>query len=241
MLQQAGGARRDCQVPPPALRRRRSRSRTWGRCTSRHRATCRPRSRRRHPTAAFMNAASPGRDRRCSSPTTTTRPRTTTWRRSPRRCGPSTRPSSRAGILLQIDAPDLAMGRHTMYQRPRRGEFLRLAARHVEVLNHALRNVPAERVRMHVCWGNYEGPHHHDIPLDELVADRAQGQAAGPAVRGRQPAPRARVGGVRGRAGARGQGADPGRDRPPPPTTSSTRSWSPSGSSASPASSGASG
>ncbi|MEJ0005288.1 MAG: cobalamin-independent methionine synthase II family protein [Steroidobacteraceae bacterium] len=75
----------------------------------------------------------------------------------------------KAGIILQIDAPDLAMGRHTMYRDRSLEEFEKLAARHIEVLNHALRNVPADRVRMHVCWGNYEGPHHHDIPLDRLL------------------------------------------------------------------------
>lgn len=84
-----------------------------------------------------------------------------------------------AGLLLQIDAPDLAMGRHTMYRERSVEEFLSRAARHIEVLNHALRNVPAERVRMHVCWGNYEGPHHHDVPLEQLlpVIVRAKAQA----------------------------------------------------------------
>jgi 5-methyltetrahydropteroyltriglutamate--homocysteine methyltransferase len=74
-----------------------------------------------------------------------------------------------AGIILQIDAPDLAMGRHTMYRERTLEEFESLAARHIEVLNHALRNLPAERVRMHVCWGNYEGPHHHDVPMARLL------------------------------------------------------------------------
>ena len=74
-----------------------------------------------------------------------------------------------AGIILQIDAPDLAMGRHTMYRNRSLEEFDTLAARHIEVLNHALRNVPADRVRMHVCWGNYEGPHHHDVPMERLL------------------------------------------------------------------------
>jgi 5-methyltetrahydropteroyltriglutamate--homocysteine methyltransferase len=84
-----------------------------------------------------------------------------------------------AGLLLQIDAPDLGMGRHTMYRDRSVEEFLALAARHVEVLNHALRNVPPERVRMHVCWGNYEGPHHHDVPLEALlpVVIKARAQA----------------------------------------------------------------
>jgi 5-methyltetrahydropteroyltriglutamate--homocysteine methyltransferase len=74
-----------------------------------------------------------------------------------------------AGFILQIDAPDLAMGRHTMYRHRSLDEFDALAARHIEVLNHALRNVPADRVRMHVCWGNYEGPHHHDVPMQRLL------------------------------------------------------------------------
>jgi 5-methyltetrahydropteroyltriglutamate--homocysteine methyltransferase len=73
------------------------------------------------------------------------------------------------GVLLQIDAPDLAMGRHTMYRARTVEEFLDLAGMHVEVLNHALRTIPAERVRMHVCWGNYDGPHHHDVPLERLL------------------------------------------------------------------------
>jgi 5-methyltetrahydropteroyltriglutamate--homocysteine methyltransferase len=84
-----------------------------------------------------------------------------------------------AGFLLQIDAPDLGMGRHTMYRNASVDDYLRSAARHVEVLNHALRNIPAERMRMHICWGNYEGPHHHDVPLELLlpVVIRAKPQA----------------------------------------------------------------
>jgi 5-methyltetrahydropteroyltriglutamate--homocysteine methyltransferase len=74
-----------------------------------------------------------------------------------------------AGFLLQVDAPDFGMGRHTMYRSASAGEYLSAAARHVEVLNHALRNLPADRMRMHICWGNYEGPHHHDIPLEQLL------------------------------------------------------------------------
>ncbi len=74
-----------------------------------------------------------------------------------------------AGLDLQIDAPDLAMGRHIRFRDVDEAEFLRNAGLQVEALNHALRNVPAERVRMHLCWGNYEGPHHHDIGLDKIV------------------------------------------------------------------------
>ncbi len=74
-----------------------------------------------------------------------------------------------AGLDLQIDAPDLAMGRHIRFRDSTDAEFLGHAARQVEALNHALRNVPAEKVRMHICWGNYEGPHHHDIGLEKIL------------------------------------------------------------------------
>ena len=74
-----------------------------------------------------------------------------------------------AGLDLQIDAPDLAMGRHLKFRDADDNEFLRNANLQVEALNHALRNVPAERIRMHVCWGNYEGPHHYDIGLEKII------------------------------------------------------------------------
>jgi 5-methyltetrahydropteroyltriglutamate--homocysteine methyltransferase len=74
-----------------------------------------------------------------------------------------------AGHYLQIDAPDLAMGRHIMYRDRSDNEFLNRAAVHVEVLNDALRNIPAEHVRLHVCWGNYAGPHHLDIPVAKII------------------------------------------------------------------------
>jgi 5-methyltetrahydropteroyltriglutamate--homocysteine methyltransferase len=74
-----------------------------------------------------------------------------------------------AGLYLQIDSPDLAMGRHIRFRDADDETFLRNAELQVEALNYALQNVPGERVRMHVCWGNYEGPHHHDIPLRKIV------------------------------------------------------------------------
>ena len=74
-----------------------------------------------------------------------------------------------AGIILQIDAPDFGMGRHTMYKDRSVADYLGMAERHVEVLNHALRNIPADRCRLHMCWGNYEGPHHHDVPMEQLL------------------------------------------------------------------------
>jgi len=75
-----------------------------------------------------------------------------------------------AGFVLQVDCPDLAMSRHTGFQDLSEAEFLHRAHHHIEVLNHALRNVPASAVRMHVCWGNYEGPHDHDIELQRILA-----------------------------------------------------------------------
>ncbi len=92
-----------------------------------------------------------------------------------------------AGLLLQIDAPDLAMGRHTMYRNHSIESFLNRAAQHVEVLNHALRNVPADRVRMHVCWGNYEGPHHHDIALERILPIVLKAKVAGLLIEGANP------------------------------------------------------
>ena len=74
-----------------------------------------------------------------------------------------------AGFVLQLDCPDLAMAHHTSFQDLNEAEFLKRAAFHVEVLNHALRNVPADRCRIHICWGNYEGPHDHDIDFAKVA------------------------------------------------------------------------
>jgi 5-methyltetrahydropteroyltriglutamate--homocysteine methyltransferase len=74
-----------------------------------------------------------------------------------------------AGIVLQIDCPDLAMGRHIQYAALDLPEFRKRAAMHVEALNHALANIPPEQLRMHLCWGNYEGPHHCDVPLADIL------------------------------------------------------------------------
>jgi 5-methyltetrahydropteroyltriglutamate--homocysteine methyltransferase len=74
-----------------------------------------------------------------------------------------------AGLLLQVDCPDLAMGRHIRFRDVDDAEFLRNAELQVEALNYALSTVPADRVRMHLCWGNYDGPHTHDIDLDKII------------------------------------------------------------------------
>lgn len=73
------------------------------------------------------------------------------------------------GFYLQLDCPDLAMSRHTGYQDLSEAEFLKVAAANVEALNAATANIPPERMRMHVCWGNYEGPHDHDIALEKVI------------------------------------------------------------------------
>lgn len=84
-----------------------------------------------------------------------------------------------AGFTLQLDCPDLGLGRHMMFKDKTEAEYVRLAHQHVEALNAALVNIPAEKVRMHICWGNYEGPHHCDAPMDVVlpIALRAKPQA----------------------------------------------------------------
>jgi 5-methyltetrahydropteroyltriglutamate--homocysteine methyltransferase len=74
-----------------------------------------------------------------------------------------------AGITLQIDCPDLAMGRHIQYASLNLPEFRKRAEMHVAALNHAVAEIPAERMRVHLCWGNYEGPHHRDVALADIV------------------------------------------------------------------------
>ena len=73
------------------------------------------------------------------------------------------------GFFLQLDCPDLAMSRHTGYQDMSEADFLKIAAANVEALNAATANIPPEKMRMHICWGNYEGPHDHDIPLERVI------------------------------------------------------------------------
>jgi 5-methyltetrahydropteroyltriglutamate--homocysteine methyltransferase len=74
-----------------------------------------------------------------------------------------------AGFILQLDCPDLAMARHTGFQDLTEAEFLNRAELHVEAMDYALENIPANRSRFHVCWGNYEGPHDFDIPLQRII------------------------------------------------------------------------
>jgi 5-methyltetrahydropteroyltriglutamate--homocysteine methyltransferase len=74
-----------------------------------------------------------------------------------------------AGIMLQLDCPDLAMGRHVQFTDLDLAGFRREMALNIEALNHAVRNIPAEQMRMHLCWGNYPGPHHCDVALGDII------------------------------------------------------------------------
>ena len=76
---------------------------------------------------------------------------------------------AQAGLVLQIDAPDAALGRHGQFRRNSLEEFRQAVAQRVEALNHALQGIPEEQIRYHICWGNYEGPHNYDVPLRDIV------------------------------------------------------------------------
>ena len=182
------------------------------------------------PAEAFMNAASPGVlalfQPNDYYPSAGRLPRGARRGDAAR----STRPSSAPGFLLQIDAPDLGMGRHTMYRNASVDEYLKAAARHVEVLNHALRNMPGRPHAHAHLLGQLRGPAPPRRPARAAAAGRDQGEAAGAAVRGRESAPRARVGRVHATAACRTTRswcrACSARRR----TTSSIRSSSPSAS-----------
>ena len=76
---------------------------------------------------------------------------------------------AKAGFVIQIDSPDLALGRHVMFKDKSDREFISMIELHIEALNHALENIPAEQLRLHVCWGNYQGPHHCDIEMKKIL------------------------------------------------------------------------
>jgi 5-methyltetrahydropteroyltriglutamate--homocysteine methyltransferase len=75
-----------------------------------------------------------------------------------------------SGLDLQLDCPDLALSRHMLFNDLSDDEFIKIAASHVDALNHALSDIPAEKVRVHICWGNYEGPHTCDISMDKMFS-----------------------------------------------------------------------
>lgn len=92
-----------------------------------------------------------------------------------------------AGFVLQVDCPDLASGRNNQFQDLTLAEFRKIVALHVEALNHALAGLPPERMRLHVCWGNYEGPHHKDVPLRDILDILLTARPAGLSVEGANP------------------------------------------------------
>ena len=91
------------------------------------------------------------------------------------------------GLLLQIDCPDLALGRHLEFSDLSMAEFRGAIELHVEALNHALEGIDPDRVRIHVCWGNYPGPHHHDVPLADILEILYQVNANGLSIEGANP------------------------------------------------------
>ena len=92
-----------------------------------------------------------------------------------------------AGFLLQVDCPELAMGRNAEFSHLSLDEFKRVAAMHVEILNGALDGIAPERMRMHVCWGNYEGPHNHDVALREIAPIVLKARPAALCIEGANP------------------------------------------------------
>ncbi len=94
---------------------------------------------------------------------------------------------SEADLLLQIDCPDLAMTRVSQFSHLSVDEFKKIVELHVEVINYALKDIDPERMRLHVCWGNTEGPHHHDVPLREIVEIVLRARPLGLSVEGANP------------------------------------------------------
>ena len=92
-----------------------------------------------------------------------------------------------AGLVLQIDCPDLAMTRVSQFSHLSVEEFKKIVELHVEVINYALQDIDPERMRLHVCWGNTEGPHHHDVPLREIVDLVLQARPLGLSIEGANP------------------------------------------------------
>lgn len=129
-------------------------------------------------TASFMNAASPGvialfqPDHHYGAPHAYLEALAEAMR-------PEYEAIVAAGHILQLDSPDLGLGRHMMYKDRSEADYLVCIERHVEALNHALRNIPAQRVRMHVCWGNYEGPHHRDVEMAVILPVLMKAKPAG--------------------------------------------------------------
>ncbi|MGH2927274.1 MAG: epoxyalkane--coenzyme M transferase, partial [Solirubrobacteraceae bacterium] len=120
------------------------------------------------PAGAFMTAASPGVIARFFENQHYASEEEYVWAVA-RAMRPEYQAIVESGLVLQIDAPDLASARNTVYAGKPLADFRRGAAQAVEALNWALEGLPADRLRLHVCWGNYEGPHHLDVELRDIV------------------------------------------------------------------------
>jgi 5-methyltetrahydropteroyltriglutamate--homocysteine methyltransferase len=94
---------------------------------------------------------------------------------------------ARSGLVLQVDCPDLGMGRHIQFADLDLAEFRKMARLHVEALNHALVHVPPDQARLHLCWGNYEGPHHHDVALADVIEIAFGARTTGVSFEGSNP------------------------------------------------------
>jgi 5-methyltetrahydropteroyltriglutamate--homocysteine methyltransferase len=133
---------------------------------------------RHHPAGGFMNAASPGVIA-LFQPNDHYATQDAYLEALAEAMRPEYEAIVAAGLILQLDSPDLGLGRHMMYKGRSDADYLTLIGTHVDVLNHALRNVPADRVRMHVCWGNYEGPHTHDVEMGVILPTLMRAKPAG--------------------------------------------------------------
>jgi len=120
------------------------------------------------PTEAFMNAASPGVVSMFLGNQYYATEEEFLWKVA-EAMKPEYRAIVDAGFLLQLDCPDLAMTRHREFKDRPVKDFREYARKHIEVLNAALEGIPSDRVRVHVCWGNYPGPHHHDVDMRDIV------------------------------------------------------------------------
>ena len=166
------------------------------------RAPTSPTSRRRSAGVkadeGFMTRRLAGRRSRCSSTTTTTRRHEDYLFAIADAMRHEYEAIAEAGFVLQIDCPDLAHGpAHPVRRRSSSRSSARWRGCTSRRSTTRCANIPPEQVRMHLCWGNYEGPHHHDVPLADIIDIVFVARPARHLVRGGQPAPRARVGGVR--------------------------------------------
>ena len=135
-----------------------------------------------------------------------------------------------AGFILQLDCPDLAMLRHMVYLDLPLADYRKIISVNVAALNHAVRDLPPERMRMHVCWGSTVAPHHTDVEFKDIVDIVLSGRPHAVSFPGRQCAPRARMENLARREAAGRQDHHSRRDRLHRQHRRASRSWSPTAS-----------